>query len=153
VKSFEIGSHKLSINEPQGWETSASGQRVTLRPIGAPVLPGRAIDFSLVAGTDVRAALDLQLRGCMQLLTDFTVLHVEPRATAAENWTGNDGEENGPFVFGAFRQGVYSMVAEFGVAGSNGSEQLLANSTCLFEEVAMHESVFEQALAEARIEW
>jgi hypothetical protein len=149
--TFDVGGRTVRAPVPDGWEAELVDGRLRIARGALDELPRPTVDIGFRAAGDVRALLDDEIGDLVLRLTDFTILHLEPRPPHEPNWSVDPPPL--PFVLGGYRMGVFSMLMELGVAGSDGTDAALVSSVCLLEDVAGVQHEFDAILGGIEIEW
>lgn len=150
TSTFELDGATVRVPVPDGWEAALTDGRVTVVRGPSGETPRTSVDIALREG-EPRELLEDELAGCTLRLTDFTILHLEPRVTAAGNWTSEPPPM--PFAFGGYRAGVFSAALEIGVVGADDRRSALAFVLTLAEELSATQTDVDTILAGIEIDW
>lgn len=150
--SFELAGGTVRVPVPEGWAASVEDGRVNVRCGEGEGRPRATVAVAIrTAEEDLPATLNDEISTCAVGLTDYTILHIEPRTTRSGNWA--DGAPELPFVLGGFRQGILSLLMELGLVGADDTRAAVAYSLCMTEEAAALQEEMEAILAGIEVEW
>ncbi|MDA0171362.1 hypothetical protein OJ998_19840 [Solirubrobacter taibaiensis] len=151
TSTFEIDGATVRVPVPDGWDAAVVDGGLRVQRSVQPGLPIPTLELAVRAATDARNVLEDELAELVLRLTDFRILHVEPRPQRAENWPG--GAPGTPFVLAGCRQGIYSLLTEVGLVGGDGARVVLALVMVLFEEAATAQEDVDAILAGVEVDW
>lgn len=151
-QEYDLTGAMVAVALPALWEVTLASTSVTLRARAAPLVPSPLVTFAVVPGADADEALREQVAQAALVLTDFTVLHLEPHEAEPSGW--RDGAAPAlPVVTAAFRQGVFTMIQEITVVAGDDSRFVVATAVCPLDEWPGQEDVLVTAVRSARVTW
>lgn len=151
TSTFTVDGRTLRLPVAVDWAADVADGRLRLTRFAADALPPPVIEVGFRPAPDLKGALDDEIGDLVMRLTDFTILHVEARRLRPANWTAEPPPM--PFVFAGYRQGVFSMVIELGIAGSDGTDAAVAFSACLLEDAAAMQPDVDAMLDGLEVDW
>lgn len=149
--SFQLGATEVLVPVPDGWTSTRTRTTLTLLGREPGTAPVPVASVTITDGAN-RAVLGAQVEHASIALTDFVVLHLGNRETRSENWL--EIEPDPRFVFGTYRQGIWTIAAHVGILASDRDQRCaLFTAMCGFEDLVGLDPIFEGLVSGTEVRW